>query len=164
MWYVVYTQINKEEYALQQLQQQGWKVYCPKFLKKIRHARKQQEVTRPLFPRYLFVQESIGSGWRPLSGTRGVQQLLMHSLTKPASISDDIVMALQEQENPNGFVPLKALEFFYGEKVRLTNGVFQDYSAIFEKYTDQQRVELLIEFMGRQTRIKVSPEIIEKIT
>ena len=54
-WYVVYTKVNKEFASDRNLQRQGIITYLPKYKKVVSHARKKIIVTKPLFPRYLFV-------------------------------------------------------------------------------------------------------------
>ena len=55
-WYAVHTQPKREFYARLQLEGQGFRVFLPKGLKTIRHARKMADVEAAFFPRYLFVE------------------------------------------------------------------------------------------------------------
>ena len=65
-WYVVQTQVNGELKAAQNLMRQGFEVYLPCYLKRRRHARKIDLVSKPLFPRYLFVAIDVATqrAWR----------------------------------------------------------------------------------------------------
>jgi len=54
-WYVVHTQPNGEGRADLNLCRQGFATYLPRYARRRRHARRQEVVKRPLFPRYLFV-------------------------------------------------------------------------------------------------------------
>ena len=54
-WYVVHTQPNGEGRANLNLRRQGFATYLPRYARRRRHARRQETVQRPLFPRYLFV-------------------------------------------------------------------------------------------------------------
>ena len=51
-WYVVRVKTAQEDRAVWHLKNQGFHVYMPKYRKTIRHARKVQNVLRPLFPGY----------------------------------------------------------------------------------------------------------------
>ena len=50
-WYVVQTQANGEFRAAENLRRQGFDVYLPRYLKRLRHARKVDFTAKPLFPR-----------------------------------------------------------------------------------------------------------------
>ena len=52
-WYVVQTHVHAESKAAAHLLRQGYETYLPRYLKRRRHARKIDLVSKPLFPRYL---------------------------------------------------------------------------------------------------------------
>ena len=52
-WYVAQTQPRAEGRAIAHLERQGYQVFCPRFHKTVRHARKARQVLAPLFPNYL---------------------------------------------------------------------------------------------------------------
>ena len=54
-WYAVHTHAGAETKAVWHLENQGFSVYLPRYLRRRRHARKVDWVPTPLFPRYLFV-------------------------------------------------------------------------------------------------------------
>ena len=54
-WYVVNTQPRAESRAKHHLELQGFGVFCPRYRKTVRHARKTKSAFAPLFPNYLFV-------------------------------------------------------------------------------------------------------------
>ena len=75
-WYVVHTQPNRENRAAMNLRRQGFSAYLPIFQRTRRHARRTETVSRPLFPRYMFVEfdrnrepwrsiHSMNHRWRP---------------------------------------------------------------------------------------------------
>ena len=154
-WCVAHTQPLKELVAERHLLDQGFEVYLPRFKKIRRHARKVEEVLAPLFPRYLFVGIDVDvTPWRSISGTRGVSHLLMNHTNQPAQVSHHIIAQLKSQEIGEGVVHLSSLmTFTKGDKVRVTEGVFKDQGAVFEMLDDKSRVQLLLNFLGRETRI-----------
>jgi transcriptional antiterminator RfaH len=96
-WTVVATPQRKERYAQLNLERQGFAVYCPMVRKRIKHARSESEVLRPLFPGYLFVQVcQEAASWRPILSTAGVRALIL-SGKKPVS-ADRLVCALKARE------------------------------------------------------------------
>ena len=161
-WFVVHTQPQKEVLAAQELINQGFAVYYPKFSKIRRHARRVDTVASPLFPRYIFVNfDNSETPWRCINGTRGVSYLLTND-NKPISIPSQIIQNLKDQETDAGFVPVDALSVFTkGSKVRIVDGVLKDNSAIVDSISDQQRVQLLIDFMGRQLQVALPIHMVE---
>jgi len=154
-WFVVYTQPLKETVAKQHLEEQGYDVYLPMFKKTRRHARRTDEVLQPLFPRYLFVGLDLKlDAWRAVNGTRGVAYLLLND-GHPLGISTSIIEELKVLEN-DGVVPIECVSAFTkGESLRVVDGAFKDQVAVFQRMGDKQRVQLLLNFLGRDTRITV---------
>ena len=161
-WFVVHTQPCKEGIAQQHLLEQGFDVYLPRFKKTRRHARKVEEVLAPLFPRYLFVGMDLDvDGWRSVQGTRGVSYILVAD-DRPAAVPLGIVESLKDQENDEGLVSLTSIALFTkGDKVRVLEGAFKDYLAVFEKLDDKQRVHLLLHCLGREMSILLPLDVVE---
>ena len=64
-WYVVHTQPHAEGRALFHLERQGYRVFCPRYRKVIRHARKKTNALMPLFANYLFLRLDVSrEQWR----------------------------------------------------------------------------------------------------
>ena len=77
-WYVVHTQPNGEGRADLNLRRQGFATYLPRYARRRRHARRQEVVQRPLFPRYLFVTLDLARDrWRAVHSTFGVNRLVL---------------------------------------------------------------------------------------
>jgi len=153
-WFVVHTQPCKEFIAAQHLSAQGFEVYLPQFKKMRRHARKVQEVLAPLFPRYLFIGVDLEiDRWRSVNGTKGVSYVLMDG-ENPAVVPANIISDLKAQETREGILPVGSLSLFSkGDTVRILEGAFKDHSAVFESLNDNQRVQLLLNFLGRTMKI-----------
>jgi transcription antitermination factor NusG len=50
-----------------------------------------------------------------------------------------------------------------GDPVHITNGPFEGYDAVFDVcLSDSQRVQVLLEMLGRQVRLKIPVGAIEK--
>jgi transcriptional antiterminator RfaH len=153
---VAHTQHAKEFVAEQNLLRQGFEVYCPRIKKTRRHARKVDQVLVPLFPRYIFVRSARGSStWRSVNGTHGVSYLV-RTEHKPAEIDDAVIDALKKQENGTGVVPVSSLRLFsQGQTIQITAGSFNGHSAVFEKFSDVDRIEILLTFLGRKMSVSI---------
>jgi transcriptional antiterminator RfaH len=161
-WFVAHTQPLKERVAENHLQEQGFQVYCPRYRKIRRHARRTTEVVSPLFPRYLFVALNLElDRWRSVNGTKGISYLLMND-EKPIWVPECVVQDLKEREVEEGIVPVTSLVVFAkGDKVRVKEGAFESHIAVFEELDDKQRVQLLLSVLGREARISLSAYAVE---
>ena len=158
-WYVVQTHARAEAKALYNLTRQGFDAYMPQYLRRRRHARRTDWVPAPLFPRYLFVRMDTGrTQWRPIRSTFGVTDLVCNG-NKPAPVPDGIVEAIRRRQNENGYVVVKpASSFKKGEAVQIVSGALADHTGLFECATDEERVVLLLELLGRKVRVQVPLE------
>lgn len=147
-WYIVYTQALKESLVAVNLRRQGFEAYLPRYRKTRRHARRTDVVLAPLFPRYLFVQmDPAVQRWRSVNGTMGVSYLLCDD-AGPIQIPDALVESIMDREQ-GGIVQVEPPRFKKGQKLCVTEGPFADLEGLFECIDDQQRVVLLLDFMGR---------------
>lgn len=152
-WGVVYTQAGAEAKAFANLQRQGFDTYLPCYRRIRSHARRKEQVVAPLFPRYLFVRWSLTDGrWRSINGTLGVSRLICVG-EKPVTIASDVVDSIRHREGADGFVTLEDFSLTVGQPVRITEGPFAEYIGFFRKMADSQRVQLLLDLLGRQTRL-----------
>lgn len=160
-WYIVHTQPNGEERARSNLERQGFEVYLPKYLKHRRHARRVEHVRRPLFPRYLFVRfDPERAQWRSINGTFGVAYLVSHG-NEPTSVPDNIVDAIQTRHNNDDLVVLHSpASFEFGQELEIVEGPFAWHTGLFQRLSDNERVVLLLDLLGRPVSVTVSPEAV----
>ena len=155
-WYAVQTQPHAEMKALAHLARQGFEVYLPRFMKRRRHAGRVENVSRPLFPSYLFVAIDMATQrWRCVNSTVGVRKLVCHGLT-PAAIDDGIIEQLKGRHDEHGFITLDCgPHFSAGDVVRVLDGAFSRVLGIYEGMTDHQRVSILLDLLGRKVRVQI---------
>jgi transcriptional antiterminator RfaH len=152
-WYIVRTHARAEAKAALNLERQGFSIYLPRYLKRRRHARRVEIVSAPLFPRYLFVAIDIASQrWRSIQSTFGVAQLVC-SGDDPSSVPAVVVDELKKREDDKGFIQLGRRGFAHGQKVRVVEGVFSACLGLFEGMTDNERVTVLLDLLGRKVRV-----------
>jgi transcriptional antiterminator RfaH len=157
-WYVVHTQPQREVQAAQQLENQDYRVFLPRFFKSRRHARKFETVLAPLFPRYMFIVLNLGRDrWRSVNGTYGVDRLLMRS-GEPEPVPLGLVEQLTAAADANDAVRF-SIGLKQGQTVRVTSGPFAELMGKLESLDDQGRVRVLLEIMGGTVPV-VLPEAI----
>ena len=149
-WYVVHTQPRAEEKALWHLCNQGFRCFLPKLRKVSRHARRENVVLEPLFPRYLFTSfDCATTRWSPINGSRGVVGLLTNG-SVPIPVPVGIVESLHAEADRDGVTPLGVLgRLWKGCKVRITAGAFGGHLAEIEALpmSGGNRVRLLLSLL-----------------
>jgi transcriptional antiterminator RfaH len=153
-WAVASTQPHRELTAIQNLDRQGFKNYCPMISKRIRHARKWQDVRRPLFPGYVFIAlEDTNQQWRPILSTYGIKQLICHG-NRPSILDKGFVECLQDREK-NGVVTSAEHSFKNGQLVRLNRGPFDGLTATIIELDQKSRITVLLNMLNGQIKVKV---------
>ncbi|HEY9080132.1 transcription/translation regulatory transformer protein RfaH [Magnetovibrio sp.] len=160
-WYVAYTKPNSEHKAQININAQNFTVFLPQYLKKRRHARKTETVATPLFPRYIFIQFDIECHqWRKLASTIGISHIVSEG-DRPTPIPDSVIEYIRARTNSEGYIdmlPEKPLA--KGDKVRITEGPFSDMEGIFDSYSANNRIHILLNILGQNTRVKISSSFI----
>jgi transcriptional antiterminator RfaH len=160
-WYVVQTHSHAEIKASWHLQRQGFETYLPRYLKRRRHARRTETVIVPLFPRYLFVAVDMTSQrWLSIRSTIGVTRLVCDG-DRPAAVPEAVFEAIKRREDANGLIQLdRKPQFSPGDKVCIRDGAFQECLGLYEGMTSNERVTILLEFVGRKVRVSLDTEML----
>ncbi len=164
-WYALNVKPHKERTVTEWLEtREDMEVFFPAL--RVKPVNPRAAKIRPYFPGYLFVRldlEEEGQNalrWTP--GTRGLVSFGDMPAIVPDNLIQDLRKRLIELNKIGGQQPPK---FSPGDRVRITAGPFSGYLAIFdENLQDQQRVQVLLEFLSRQThRVQLDSDVIEKI-
>ena len=155
-WYVVQTKPHKETVAVENLERQGYKAYCPLITQAKHRGKRWQQVTEPLFPRYLFVKLKTGiDNFSPIRSTLGVQKLVGFG-NQPATISQNIISLIQQQERKVAEQGVGSPQWECGDPVEIVDGPFSGFKGLFEKQSGEERVVVLLQLLGRDSRVAVS--------
>ncbi|MFP5350896.1 MAG: transcription/translation regulatory transformer protein RfaH [Gammaproteobacteria bacterium] len=160
-WYLVYAKPRQEQIARVNLERQKYEVYLPLARQVRRRGGRRLSMVAPLFPRYLFVHlDREIDNWAPIRSTTGVMSLVRFGQT-PAPVPDDLVDYLRAREDPDGLHVVSIDEYKRGARVRVTVGGLTGYEGIFVAPTSRQRVVVLLEILGKQTRAIIEAGSIE---
>ena len=153
-WHLVQTHAHCEAKAAEHLSRQGFKTYFPRHLKRRSHARKVETVAAPLFPRYLFVAiDRHNQRWLNIRSTCGVSHLVS-SGDAPARVPQGVIDELRAREDAQGFIKLARCALFRpGERVQVVRGALSLCAGLFESMAENDRVAVLLNFMGRSIRV-----------
>lgn len=154
-WYLVQTKPRQEELAAENLTRQHYIVYLPYLAFNKRINKKYQEVTEPMFPRYLFIKLShTCDDWGPIRSTRGVSDMVRFGGV-PAKVPEGLVLLLQQKERAMKNREAPVIDFKIGDHVFISDGVLQGYQGIISETSKKKRVTILLEIMGKATKIDI---------
>ena len=156
-WFLGQLKPNCHNIAKRNLIRQGFQTFLPLQEETKRIRDKFTTEMRPLFPGYIFIALDILQGsWRAVNSTYGITRLV--SLGKePTAVPRDLVSQLMLRCDHEGkLLPPKL--FKPGDQVMMTKGPFTNFIATIESIATDQRVYVLMELMGGQTRVAVDAE------
>lgn len=177
-WLVINTKPNAERSAVAALSAsyRGFEVYYPQVIRRISHAGSVRDVERPFLPRMLFVNDD-GRRARAIGSCPGVSSIMKFGTTL-ATLGDWVLDLIRARETkaprPNSdevgsyvdletrYVPDLAHRFKLGEEVRVANGPFRGFNAIFEAQ-DRDRAQVAIAIFGTATRMLMKLDQLEKL-
>jgi transcriptional antiterminator RfaH len=160
IWSVAQTESSRERTAQRWLAQTGFETYLPVISGKSR-ARGGFCQPNPLFPGYLFVR--IGTtGWMRVENTIGIVGLLRAG-DVPARITDQTIAEIKAREC-GGIVRLpERPRWQAGDRVLIGAGSFFGQIGLFDGMSARERVFVLLNLFGRQTRVKLSVEDLREL-
>jgi len=161
-WAAVNTQPHREALAIEHLQRQNFECYCPMVRKSVRHARKQHEVLRPLFPGYLFVAiDPDIHRWRPILSTIGVRTLVRCG-ERLAMLGAEFIDALKAREL-DGAICRPSSPYRVGQEVRITGGALDGLVATIIEKSEKDRLVVLLELLNRPVRVKLDSQQVREV-
>jgi len=159
-WFILQFKPNAHYQANKNLNQQGFETFLPLNNTTSRNASRFINANRPLFPGYMFITfDRTESKWHKINNTYGVSRLVTFNSTLK-SIPDIFVNNLMKRYNLSGnLLPIKKLK--KGDQVKLLKGPFANFAATVEKYEDDQRIWVLMDLMGRKSKIQAATDSLQ---
>jgi transcriptional antiterminator RfaH len=156
-WFILQFKANSQHQAKKNLAQQGFETFLPFHDITSRRASRFINTTQPLFPGYMFIKfDKAKSEWHKINNTYGVSRLVtFNSILK--SIPTEVIDNLMLRCNLLGeLLPVKKLE--KGDQVKVLGGPFTNFIATIEAYETDHRIWILMDLMGRRTKIQAPAE------
>jgi len=161
-WHIALIEPQRERISCHVLRQRGYEVYYPAFPKKTTRGQGAiRTEMRPFFPGYMFVNQSP-RGWewlRTAPGVRTFNSLLMIN-GRYAILPDGEIQRIAEKEE--GLIhqilhpPPRTLPYAVGDQVKVIDGPFGGWLATIETLDDEERISLLMDIFGRESRVFAS--------
>jgi transcriptional antiterminator RfaH len=147
-WYVAQTQARRELLALDRLQAQAFRAFCPSVMRTIRHARRTHTVKSAFFPGYLFVALDLErQRWRSVNGTLGVHRLLAGADGAPAPAPAGVVEGLVSYLDETGVCRFER-DLAPGQQVRVIAGPLSETVGLLVRLDGKGRVQVLLQILG----------------
>jgi transcriptional antiterminator RfaH len=161
-WYAIQTKANKEKEVEKRLSDLRIEVFLPWMRTRRRIGSRFHWVLVPLFPSYLFCRLDLIESGKTARYAPGVRDFLKFG-NHIAEVGDAIVASLYER-CPGGIAHIDWVSAKPGDSVKINEGPFSGLEAVFEKkMKGSERVAVLLDILGRQTRIVLPSETIEKV-
>ena len=159
-WFILQFKPNSHHQALKNLNQQGFETFLPLHDTTSRKASRFVTTSQPLFPGYMFIAfDRAETKWHKINNTYGVSRLVtFNSILKP--IPATFVNDLMKRYDLSGkLLPIKKLK--KGDQVKVLKGPFSNFIATVETYETDQRIWVLMDLMGRKTKIQTPSDTLQ---
>ena len=161
-WYVIRAKLRKETVVERRIGDLGLEVFLPWLRSRRRVGSRYQWVLSPLFPGYLFCRLDLMLSGKAARYAPGVKDFVKFG-NRIAEVGEEVIKAIRDR-CPEGVAEFKPRPYRAGEPVLIREGPFAGLGAIFEReMTGSERVTILLELLGRQTRLVLSSEMIARI-
>jgi transcriptional antiterminator RfaH len=159
-WFILQFKPNSHRQATKNLSRQGFETFLPLYDTTSRKASRFITATQPLFPGYMFITfNKAESEWHKINNTYGVSRLVtFNSVLKsiPSIFIDNLMM---RYDTSGKLLPIKKLK--KGDHVKVLKGPFANFIATVETYETDQRIWILMDLMGRKTKIQTPSDTLQ---
>jgi transcriptional antiterminator RfaH len=163
-WFCARTKPRQEAIAVENLRRQSFEIYSPKI--RIERLRKSRICidTESLFPGYLLIRFMLSDPtWRVINSTRGIADLLgVAENGRPSPVPVGEIESIQHREKQGLLFISEVKRVRRGDRVRLKIGPAAEQIGTV-LFTRNERVELLLNLLGRKTRVKAPLHVVEVV-
>jgi transcriptional antiterminator RfaH len=161
-WYVIRTKARKETVVEKRLSDLDLEVFLPWLRSRRRVGSRYQWVLAPLFPGYLFCRLDLVLLGKVARYAPGVKDFVKFG-NRIAQVGVEVIQNLRER-CPDGVALIQQRIYKSGEPLMIREGPFSGLEAIFEReMKGSERVAVLLEILGRRTRLLLSSEMLGRI-
>ena len=152
-WFILQFKANSHNQATKNLNRQGFETFLPLHNTTSRKSSRFINTSKPLFPGYMFIRfDRAESEWHKINNTYGVSRLITFN-SSLKSIPTTFIDSLMKRYDLSGkLLPIQKLK--EGDQVAVLTGPFANFIATVETYETDQRIWILMDLMGRKTKIQ----------
>ena len=153
-WIVARNKPNQDKIALINLERQNFEFFQPTFKTMSRRQNKFTEIIKPVFPGYIFIAINLEeNNWHKINNTRGISRIIVFGNEIPL-MHCELIEALKCRFSLNK-TPKAVDPFEKGMNAEITNGPFAQLIGKIEKIDADQRIWVLLDVLGTQTRVSI---------
>jgi transcriptional antiterminator RfaH len=142
-WFLIRTKPTKERWVRDRLSQTLPEVFLPLLRARVPRWGRLTWSVMPLFPGYVFARFNLEANYVDVKYVSGVHGLVSAG-KDPLVVPETIIGEIKLRE-VNGMVQVQEKRFGKGEQVRIVEGPFRGFEAIFERYlSSADRVAILL--------------------
>ena len=159
-WFILQFKANSHKQAEKNLNRQGFETFLPFKRSTSQKTSRFINAFQPLFPGYMFVSfNRINPKWHKINNTYGVNRLVtFNSALK--SIPTEFIENLKKRCDSSGKL-LLIEKLNKGDQVKVLSGPFTNFIATVEEYETDQRIWILMDLMGRKTKIQTPSDTLQ---
>lgn len=159
-WHLVLCRPNQHNIAKRTLTRLACEVFLPQQPSQRKWRGRTIHETRPFFPGYLFVgMHPARPIWEPVRRAYGVSRIVGFGDQGPAYVPSEIVAGLIARCDANSILTPLADDFEIGDHIRITSGPFKDFVTQIDKINPDRRLHVLLDLLGRSTKVVLAPEM-----
>ncbi|MGH7847995.1 MAG: transcription termination/antitermination protein NusG [Candidatus Binatia bacterium] len=161
-WYTIQTKPRREAQVEKKLRDLNVEIFLPWIRARRRVGTRHHWVLEPLFPGYLFCRLDLVLAGKAARYSPGVRDFVRFGSHIP-EISENVVEGLMAR-CPEGVALIGPPPLQKGQPVVIREGPLSGLEAVFEQEMGgKERIAVLLEFLGHQTRLIVPAEAIGRI-
>lgn len=155
LWYCIHTKPKCEHLAAASMRQlEGVETYCPRIRFQRSTPRGKVWFVEALFPSYFFARFLYSTSFRAVKHTHNVIRIVGFG-AEPAPVPQGVIESLREEMQGS---ELREVSYGVqvGDTVEVAEGPMRGLKGIVDSIASgEQRVKLLLEFLGRQSLVEV---------
>ena len=161
-WFLAQFKPNNHKIAERNLRRQKFQTFLPLHEETKRRMGRFTTTLRPLFTGYIFVAFDASRGEREaIIVAHGITRLVGFG-DDPQPVPPDLISRLMLRCDEGGkLLPPCILKS--GDVVEISGGPFAEFVATVDKIDPDQRVWVMLDLMGRTTRVAVHPEALRQV-
>lgn len=162
-WFAAQLKPNAIGIAERNLARQGLAYFAPRMMVSRRRSGRIVRLAEMVFPGYVFVRfDPARPGWQAINATQGISRLVVGDPHHPRPVPVGFMQALLARCGRDGVLVPDAA-FDVGDRVEMIDGPFATLAGRVVALDRDGRVRVLMELLGRDTRVSATPGQMRRI-
>ena len=152
-WFILQFKANSHQQAAKNLNRQGFETFLPLNDTTVLKSSRFINTSKPLFPGYMFIRfDRAETHWHSINNTYGVSRVITFNSILKSTPTTFVENLIKRYDLSGNLLPVEKLK--KGDQVKVLKGPFANFIATIEKYEDDQRIWILMDLMGQETKVQ----------